>query len=498
MLNAVKTTFLSNKTPKQTIAKNTFWLFFGNLGSKMIRAFILVYAARKLGVLSWGNYSYSLSIAYLLTMFIDFGITTLIIRETNKKLETIGNYFITGFVIKLVMMVITLISTSIFIPIIYNDQTIIKLIILMVFFSSLESLKDFSSSLYYAKEKMEMDALIQLSTNTLIMLSGLVALKINPTPTTFATGYTVGVIISLIITLIPYRKFVFNFRKLFSQNLIKPIILSSWPLGVAGIFHLGIMNADNIIIDLFKGTVAVGLCAAAQKIVSIIYMLPGMFSNSVFPTMNKYVGTEMFTKILKKNTDILMTISFPLVCGGVLLSSEIIKFLYGQEFSGASLCFAVLCLTFLVNFITAPISNALFSLKKEKKITVYVILIFITNLAFNLILIPRLGIVGSAIATIISQIIGVGYLIYSLKKEIVYNLWDKKILKSLVAVLAMTFITYTLKNLHVQLVLNIVISAIAYAIGLLLTKEENFCEIIQIIKRKIKTSLNNEINTDES
>lgn len=497
MLNQIKNNLLTNNTPKQTVVKNTFWLILGNFGSKAIRALVLIYAARVLGVFNWGNYSYSFSIACILTMFIDFGITTLIIRETNKKLEALGSYFITGMVIKIIVTAATLSIAFLFIPAIYNDQNLIKLIILIVFFSSLESLRDFASSLYYAKEKMEIDALIQVSSNALVMLGAFIALKISPTSITFAIGYTIGAIISLIVTLIPYRNFIFNAKKLFSRDLIKPILWSSWPLGIAGIFNLGIMNADNIIIELFKGTTAVGLCAAGQKIISIIYMIPGMFANSVFPTMNKHVGTETFTKILKKTTDILITAALPLTFGGLILSGEIINFLYGAEFAGANWCFAILCLTFFANFITAPLSNAIFSLKKEKKITIYVFLVFITNLIFNLIFIPFWGIVGSAIATIISQIIGVSYLLYSVKKEIIFNLLDKKILKTLGATIIMIITTIGLKSIYTPILINITISAIFYMGGLWLLKEENFCEIFQTIIKKIKSSSKN-TNTGES
>ena len=70
MLSKLQGWLLHNTTVWQTIAKNTFWLFFGQMMSRVLRAIIVIYAARVLGAASWGAFSYALGIAAFLTILL--------------------------------------------------------------------------------------------------------------------------------------------------------------------------------------------------------------------------------------------------------------------------------------------------------------------------------------------------------------------------------------------------------------------------------------------
>ncbi|HCX45466.1 TPA: flippase, partial [Patescibacteria group bacterium] len=45
------------------IVKNTLWLTGGEVTGRLIRAVLVVYAARTLGASDWGTFSYVLSLA---------------------------------------------------------------------------------------------------------------------------------------------------------------------------------------------------------------------------------------------------------------------------------------------------------------------------------------------------------------------------------------------------------------------------------------------------
>ena len=84
MFLKIKNWLFSNQTISQTIAKNTFWLFSGQMIGRLLRAAIVIYAARVLGAASWGAFSYALGIAAFLTIFSDIGINALITKQTAR------------------------------------------------------------------------------------------------------------------------------------------------------------------------------------------------------------------------------------------------------------------------------------------------------------------------------------------------------------------------------------------------------------------------------
>ncbi|MDP3901436.1 MAG: oligosaccharide flippase family protein, partial [bacterium] len=101
MFPKVKNWLFQNQNIAQTIAKNTFWLFSGQIVSRLLRAAIVIYAARVLGAASWGAFSYALGIAAFLTIFSDIGINALITKEASRNPQLKDAYLSTAFFTKL-------------------------------------------------------------------------------------------------------------------------------------------------------------------------------------------------------------------------------------------------------------------------------------------------------------------------------------------------------------------------------------------------------------
>src|SRR3989344_4200718 len=91
---------LNNRTVDQTIAHQPLWIFAGQMISRLLRAAIVIYAARVLGASSWGAFSYAIGIAAFLTIFSDIGINALITKEASRNPELKNRYLSTAFFLK--------------------------------------------------------------------------------------------------------------------------------------------------------------------------------------------------------------------------------------------------------------------------------------------------------------------------------------------------------------------------------------------------------------
>ena len=83
-MEKVKAFLFKNNNTNQTILKNSFWLGFGELTSRLIKVFIIFYAIRILGVSDWGAFSYAISLCALYMVFSDLGLTSILTRELSK------------------------------------------------------------------------------------------------------------------------------------------------------------------------------------------------------------------------------------------------------------------------------------------------------------------------------------------------------------------------------------------------------------------------------
>ncbi|KKL89073.1 hypothetical protein LCGC14_1918330, partial [marine sediment metagenome] len=106
-MSKIKDFLFKNKNVKQIIAKNVFWLGVGQVGSRIIRAFIIIYAARLLGAAEYGVFSYALGLAGFFTVFADIGLSPILTREVAKKPGRGSYYFATTFWMKIILLAVT-------------------------------------------------------------------------------------------------------------------------------------------------------------------------------------------------------------------------------------------------------------------------------------------------------------------------------------------------------------------------------------------------------
>ena len=75
-----------NLNPKQTVLKNTFWLYFSNFFSKIFKLLIIITSAKYLGPQGYGHFSYVLAIVGSFFIFADWGSGYLTVRDYKLSL----------------------------------------------------------------------------------------------------------------------------------------------------------------------------------------------------------------------------------------------------------------------------------------------------------------------------------------------------------------------------------------------------------------------------
>ncbi len=119
-MDRIKKFLFHNTGIKQTVAKNTFWLFLSEVSGRLFRMVLIIYAARVLGASGWGSFSYGLSVASLLMIFSDIGISGLITRELAQKKEEYRTFISTALAIKIILVALSTLLVVVLSPFISN------------------------------------------------------------------------------------------------------------------------------------------------------------------------------------------------------------------------------------------------------------------------------------------------------------------------------------------------------------------------------------------
>ncbi|KKU16443.1 MAG: Polysaccharide biosynthesis protein, partial [Parcubacteria group bacterium GW2011_GWC1_45_9] len=393
-MQGLKSFLFENKSIRQTVLKNTFWLTFGNIISRLIRAVLIIYAARVLGVAGYGVFSYALSLAGFFAIFADIGLTPLLTRESARNPEKRTAYLSTALGIKFIFMAISALLILFIAPLFAKLEGVQELFYIIVFLFAFDTLRDFFFGYTRSIEKMEIEAGVSIITNLAILVLGAGALFLAPSTKLLTMGYTAGSAVGLFAVIFVLRKYLREIFSSFRKELVKPILTEAWPFALAGLLGTIMLNTDMLMLGWLKGASDVGLYSAAQKIILLVYLVPGYLIVSLFPSLSRLANTdnERFRSIFEKAIKAMFLLAFPFAVGGILLAPRIISLVYGEAYSPAALAFTILLLTFFLVFPGTLISNAVFAYNKQKLFMWFIGLGAIANVIFNFLLIPPYGI----------------------------------------------------------------------------------------------------------
>ncbi|MBS3903044.1 MAG: flippase [Anaplasmataceae bacterium] len=486
MLERLKLLLFTNRGIRQTVTKNSFWLSVSNFGGRFIRAIIVVYAARVLGAEEWGVFSYALTVAALLTIFVDFGVGPLLTRESARLAQDATRrkqIVSTSFYIRLVLLFFSALLVLFVTPYITTIEAAVALLPIMAIIMVLDSFRDFFLSIARALEKMEWEAYISLFTNAAVVVASIILLQYSFSAEYLAYGYTLGITLGTIATIYLLRQ---ELRGLFSNfdfRYVRLILTAAVPYAVSAILAGLMISTDIIILGYFRSAEEVGLYSAVVRIIQMIYIIPGILAVSAFPLFSRLAFKEdiKLRTILERIIATMFLIALPLALGGALVAGPLTELLFGGEYLPATPAFQILLLTLLVNFPMVILSNFVFAYNRQRALVIFSIIGAVGNVVFDLLLIPGLGIIGSAWATLGSQVLCNAYLWWITKKINNFSVWTylPKILGAS-AVMSLTVVLGIFMQWPVMVI--VILGGAVYALTLLLLKDPLFVELRETLK----------------
>ncbi|MFA5441747.1 MAG: flippase [Candidatus Paceibacterota bacterium] len=436
----LKNFLLENQTTKQTIVKNTFWLTASSVFSKLFKYFLLIYAARLLGVIQYGYFNFAMSFAALFAVFSDLGISSIISRDLAKDKET-EIKIPAIFTLKLLLVIssfLLIVFASFFAP---NSSLLQKAIILMAIFVTLNSLSSFLYSCFYGREEMQYQTITEITENGMATVLGIYLLLHLPQATTLSFAYAVSAIVGFVVIFILFSKRFGRILKL--QIDIKEwqrVFSLSWPLALSGIFALIYTYTDTVMLGFWKVFEQIGYYNAAQKIIALAIFPAALIITAFLPAFSRYSETDKqkTQTIFHYQNLVLLALAFPIVCGGYILANGLILHFYGANYLPAVLALKILLLMAGISYFSTSLGYALFVFNQQKKAFWAYLIGALLNVPLNAFLIPKYGFYGAAIATVITAFITFLVLVYLVKRNTPLKLINWFFIKYLLIIILAT------------------------------------------------------------
>ena len=193
----------------------------------------------------------------------------------------------------------------------------------------------------------------------------------------------------------------------FSYDVGKILLKNSYHFIISGIMVAIYTQMDRIMIGQMMGDLDVGLYTTATAICSMWIFLPTSIIISFQPTIMeiKRKGNEAdYLYRLKQLYSLIIWLCFGVSAVVAICGRMIIYLLYGQAYLGAINVLRIIIWVETFSMIGTARGIWILCENKNKYVKYYLGIGAVLNLMLNIIMIPKFGISGAAIATLITQV----------------------------------------------------------------------------------------------
>lgn len=159
---------------------------------------------------------------------------------------------------------------------------------------------------------------------------------------------------------------------------------------------------DVALIGLFLSQSDVTFYEYAWQVTVPVLILGTALTQMLFPQISRWSANaevEKIESVIARGMGTVLYFAVPALVGAVLLGEPLLRYLFGEPYAVAAIALVVLTGEKGLQLVNHVLEPALRGLNKPSLAARATVIAVGTNLALNLLLIPRFGIVGAAVAT---------------------------------------------------------------------------------------------------
>ncbi len=467
-----------------SIAKNTAFMTLASVAQKFISFVYFTLIARSIGVEGTGKYFLAMSFTTIFVVFVDLGLTNVLVREAAKVRENIQKYISTILSVKLLfglLAYILVLSLSYFL---YHGDIELQH---MIWLSGITMLFDsFNLTVYgvlRALGDLRFESVSITTAQFLSLIFGGIFLWMHLPLIFLILAFLIPSAINTVYaTWVVFHRFGVRPVPQFDKGVFLKFWRIAVPFALAAVFARIYSYVDSILLKQMLGTEAVGWYSTPYKITFAFQFIPMALIAALYPRMSEYFVTqkEKLVVVLHDAMKYLLVISVPIAVGICVLAREIILMLYGTAFLPSVFPLQILILSLIFSFIGFPIGALLNACNKQTTQTTIVGSVMLLNILMNVILIPRLGVPGAALSAFVGNMLltVVGYMFISSVAPLSHGKFLGTFFRVLFCGIVMGLAVYFV-NLVSHVFVSVAVGALVYVLMIFLTRVLTFAEVAE-------------------
>ncbi len=399
---------------------NTSWMMLERVLRGISVLVVTIYVARYLGPEHFGILNYAISFVGLFAGIGSLGLDNIVIRDLVQDEEYHNMILGTAFILKiigsiflfiLVLLIITSTSNT------FSTKIIVIIIAGGMIFKSLNVI-DFY---FQASVQARNTAISQFVTVLLSSTFQIALVFLNVQLIWFAIALAIENMIFALLLFVMYFQNDKNIKEWnFRQSIAARLLKDSWPLFFSNLMIMIYMKIDQIMIKEMLNAESLGIYSVAVRLSEAWYIIPMAVTASLFPAVlnARSVSKELYHNRMKNLYSFMFWISLLISIPTILLADDVIRILFGENYILSAGVLKIHIWACIFVFLNVTASKYLLA-ENLVIITFYqTVAGCVANVFLNILLIPRYGIQGAALATLITHFLIIMVLLHNEKTRI--------------------------------------------------------------------------------
>ncbi len=395
------------------IARNIGWKTAGVVVEKGLRLVLVALVARALGTATYGQYTYAVALALLTVQMTDMGLGLFLAREIARAEapppKLVGHVLTLKGLLSLAYLAVVAVIAWV-----HADEPALAWTLGLAGVAGLcTSLVEAAWQVFRGVQRLELEArssavyaAVQLGvTGATLAGSQVAGLTSTQIMVTVSAAMAVAGLVAVAHAWSLVLKVV---RPLpgWSRETLRRFAVEVLPLGLAIVASLVYFKIDVLMLREMRGDVETGLYNAGYKVFENLAAIPAVLMAATFPALSRAVhltGPEA-GRLHRKTLSVLVAAGVGAGLVLALFPSLITRLLYGDQFGPSADVLQALAPSVLLTFVNYLETHMLVALGLVWPQFAMTAALIGVNIAANLVLIPKWGGVGAAVATALTEL----------------------------------------------------------------------------------------------
>lgn len=364
---------------------------------------VLAWTARYLGPEQFGLLNFVTAFTSIFAVLAGLGLESIVIRELVRAPEQHAQIIGTAFMLKFAtgLMIMPLCLSAIFAlrPESANVHILVAIATLatpLLAFDVIDYLLQARLQMKYVVLARNLSAACVFSLKAWLITSGAPLV-------TFVIANAIEILLAGTAMALVYRMRIersWDWR--FSMQRARQLFRDSWPLMFSALTIVIYMKVDQVMIGQILGDAQVGSYSAAVRLIEIWYVVPGIIAVSAFPALTRAHANDpaRYRTLLQIFFDLMIVLPTVVAAAVTFFAGDLLQMVYGDAYADAAQTLRIYAWCSLFVFMLVATAQHLIITNATRFAFMRNAVGMLVNVSLNLMLIPRWGIEGAAIASL--------------------------------------------------------------------------------------------------